>query len=144
MDYISRIQSIKNTKSLNSCFITSINLLTNNLSCHTALFYNLEKKKIREKLHTSLHYCLLSRSISIFQILSLFFSRGLNSTDNNLRDVSLGLDFTNGKFLWYFARITFFEKFEICEICKIGSTRKLTHLRILTGKKHRQIKLQRL
>ena len=91
---------------------------------------------------------MINCSWNIFdQVSAIFerlFSRGLNSTDNNMRDVSRGLDFTNGKFLWYFARITFSEKFEICEICKIGSARKLTHLRILTGKKHRQIKLQRI
>ena len=37
----------------------------------------------------------------------LDFSRGLNSTDNNLRDVSQVLNFTSGTFLWYFMQITF-------------------------------------
>ena len=32
-----------------------------------------------------------------FSDFALDFSRGLNSTDNTLRDISRGLNFTNGK-----------------------------------------------
>ena len=81
-------------------------------ACHTALFYNSVKKKIREKLHTLLHYCLLFAIYIYFSDFFLAFSRGLNSTDNNLRDVSCGFNFTNGKFLWYFVQITFCRKFQ--------------------------------
>ena len=81
-------------------------------ACHTVLFYNLEKKKICEKLHTSLHYCLLFAIHIYFSDIFLDFLRGLNSTDNNLRDVSRGSNFTNGKFFLYFMQITFCGKIQ--------------------------------
>ena len=40
----------------------------------------------------------------------------------------MNLNFVNGKFLRYFAWITFCGKIKIREICKIGSTRILAHL----------------
>ena len=76
-------------------------------ACNSVLFYNLEKKKIREKLDTSLHYYLLFAIHIYFWDFFLDFSRRLNSTDNNLRDISCGLNLTNRKFLWYFVWITF-------------------------------------
>ena len=54
---------------------------------------------IREKIHTSLHYCILFAIHIYISDLFLDFSRELNSTDNNLRNVSSGLKFTNGRFL---------------------------------------------
>ena len=112
LDYISRIQSIKNMKSLNSCFITSISLLINSLYTSHWFVLWFREKKIREKLYPSLHYCLLFAIHIYFSDSFVAFSCGLNSMDNNLSDVPRGLNFTNGKFLWYFAQIIFCRKIQ--------------------------------
>ena len=112
LDYISRIQSIKNMKSLNSCFITSISLLINNLYTSHWFVLWFREKKIREKLYPSLHYCLLFAIHIYFSDSFVAFSCGLNSMDNNLSDVPRGLNFTNGKFLWYFTQIIFCRKIQ--------------------------------
>ena len=59
------------------------------------------------------HHCItvyFLLSIFIFQIFSLIFYSDF--TDNNLRHVSCGLNFTNGKFLFYFMQITFCGKIQ--------------------------------
>ena len=112
LDYISRIQSIKNMKSLNSWFITSMSLLINSLYTSHWFVLWFREKKIREKLYPSLHYCLLFAIHIYFSDSFVAFSCGLNSMDNNLSDVPRGLNFTNGKFLWYFAQIIFCRKIQ--------------------------------
>ena len=59
-----------------------------------------------------MHYCLLFAIHIYFSDIFLDFLLGLDFTDNNLRHVSCGLNFTNGKFLFYFMQITFCGKIQ--------------------------------
>ena len=115
-------------KSLNLCFITSTCLLINNLCMSHFFALRFRKKKIREKLHTSLHYCLLFAIHICFLYFFLNFSRGLNSTDNIIWEM-FHADWISRTehFCDILCELYLAEKFKICETYKIRSTRKLTH-----------------
>ena len=73
-------------KNINSCFITIISQLINNLCMLHCFVLQLKQKKIREKLHATLHYCLFFAIH--FQDFFLDFSGGLDSTNNKNLEIT--------------------------------------------------------
>ena len=104
-------------------------------ACQTALFNNLEKKNIPEKLHTSWHQYLLFAIHIYFADFFLDFSRGLKSTNS---------------FTWIFERHFTWIEFHEWNIlfwnisCKLQFAKKNQNLKNLKNRIHAKINLLKL
>ena len=101
-------------------------------ACQTALFINLEKKNISEKIYTSLHYYLLFAIHIYFADFFVDFSRGLKSTNSftwMFERYSMWIEFHEWNiFVIFLANYNLRKKIKIWRIWKIGSTEKWTYL----------------